>query len=66
MHSLISFLALSAYSDDVEERWHLRHNPQSHHESNRHPSTETISVVKMLSWEWYFTLPQDRMPGAGA
>lgn len=34
MHFLISFPTLSACSDYLEGRWHLRHNPQGHHESD--------------------------------
>lgn len=60
MQFVISFLVLSAYSDYVDGRWQLRHNPQSHHESNRHSSTETISMVKMPSWECSSPFPKTR------
>lgn len=56
MQFTISFLVLSAYGDCVEGRWQLRHNPQSHHESNRHPRTEKAKLGMHL------TLPQDKMP----
>lgn len=57
---MISFLLLSAYGDYVEGREQLRHNPQTHPESNRHPSTETISMVKMPSWECISPFPKTR------
>lgn len=57
---MISFLVLSAYGDYVEGREQLQHNPQSHPESNRHPSTETISMVKMPSWECISPFPKTR------
>ena len=56
MQFMISFLVLSAYGDYVEGGWQLRHNPQSHHERNRHPSTEKAKLGMHL------TLPQDKMP----
>lgn len=52
MHFLISSLTLLAYSDCVEGRWHLRHKVTMR--VTQTPSTETISVGKMLSGKWDF------------
>lgn len=52
MHFLTSSLTLLAYSDCVEGRWHLRHKVTMR--VTHTPSTETISVGKMLSGKWDF------------
>lgn len=65
MQFMISFLALSAYSDYVEGRWQSRHNPQSHHESN----TDTQALRWSPWWKRQagnvFHPSPDKMPRAG-